>query len=323
VFAADLGQPPAAGGFGAALAAGDVDGDGVADLIVGTPGTPQDFEKGTGGAVHVFLGSADGLSTANARALDPPGDSQPAFGEHLAVGDLNGDDRLDVVEGARDRLDYDLSGHLMMCPGGQACTEIPGADGMGTSALAVADLNDDGFDDIVQADEAPLEGSEYLAGELRVWGGTANLPDGPLVIGQQTPGVPGGASPDNGFGHAVDAGRLDSDRYADLVVGTPQDGAGSVTVIRGTGSVATRADSYRLRRPDGFGGFGEAVAILDVDGDRRLDVVAAAGGDRSLDDVLFVYSGAATGIGPQAAPTPLDGMNELGDVAQSPLVLGR
>lgn len=142
------------------------------------------------------------------------------------------------------------------------------------------------------------------------------------MIGQWTPGVPGSGSEGNGFGHALDAARLDSDPYADMVVGAPQDGAGSVTVIRGTRSVAPRADSYPLPRPDDFGGFGEAVAILDVNGDRRLDVVAAAGGDRSLDDVLFVYEGTATGIDPQAPPTPL-GMGELAGVEDSPLVLGR
>ena len=150
---------------------------------------------------------------------------------------------------------------------------------------------------------------------MRIWGGAAEKPlEEPLLISQRTPGVPGSASQGNGFGHAVDAARLDSDRYADLVVGAPQDGVGSVTVIRGTRSVAPRADSYALPPHDEVGGFGEAVAILDVDGDRRLDVVVAAGGDRSLDDVLFVYKGTSTGIDPQAPPAPLGGMGDVADV---------
>jgi uncharacterized caspase-like protein len=325
--AADLEKPPGAGAFGASLAAADFDGNGVDDLLVGTPGTPQDFEANTGGAVYVFLGSGDGLSASNVQALAPPGESQLAFGEHLAVGDLNGDDNLDVVEGARDQPEFDFSGHLVMCLGqvrGPACEEVPGADGLGTSALAVADLNHDGFDEVLQADEAPWDGSEYLVGELRIWGGTAEKPvDEPLFISQRAPGVPGSASVGNGFGHALDAARLDSDPYADMVVGAPDDGAGSVTVIRGTRSVAPRADSYVLPAPDDYGGFGEAVAILDVDGDRRLDVVVAAGANRRLDDVLFVYEGTSTGIDPQASPTPLGGMGDLIDVEDSPLVLGR
>lgn len=326
--AADLEQPPAAGAFGTALAAGDVDGDGVTDLLVGTPGTPPDFEASNDGAVYVFRGSGDGLSAASVQPLEPPGNSQLAFGEHLAVGDLNGDDDLDVVAGARDQPDYEFSGHLVMClgqdGGPRACEEVPGADGLGTSALAVADVDDDGFDEVIQADEAPWDGSKYLVGELRIWDGTAGKPQAePRVLGQWAPGVPGGASVDNGFGHALDAGRLDSDPYADMVIGAPQDGPGSVTVIRGSRSAAARADSYTLTRPDEFGGFGEAVAILDVDGDRRLDVVVAARGGRRLEDVLFVYAGTATGIGPQEPPTPLAATDELAVVEESSLVLGR
>ena len=80
----------------------------------------------------------------------------------------------------------------------------------------------------------------------------------------------------------------------------------------------------RSPRPDDLGGFGAAVAILDVDGDRHPDVVAASSGGRQLDDVLFVYKGTATGIVPQAQPTALAGMDDdLAVVEDSPLVLGR
>ena len=318
------------GEFGAALAAGDVDGDDVADLVVGSPGTKDERAASAAGAVYVFRGSSDdGLSAADVKALEPPDGSQPAFGSHLALGDVNGDDDLDVIEGARDEPDFDFSGHLSRCLGQDGgpteCEEVPGSDGFGTSALAVADLDGDGFDEVLQGDEAPFDGADYLRGVVRIWGGAeADPPTEPLEISLATPGVPRSGGPGDTFGHAVDAGDLDGDRLADMVVGAPEDGAGSVTIVRGTRTVATRADSYSLPRPDDFGGFGEAVAILDVDGDRHLDVVAASSGGRQLDDVLFVYKGTATGIVPQAQPTALAGMDDdLAVVEDSPLVLGR
>ena len=317
------------GEFGAALAAGDVDGDDVADLVVGSPGTEDDRAASTAGAAYVFRGRSDGLSAADVKALEPPDGSQPAFGSHLALGDVNGDDDLDVIEGARDEPEFDFSGHLSRCLGQDGgpteCEEVPGSDGFGTSALAVADLNGDDVDEVLQGDEAPWDGADYLRGVVRIWGGAeADPPTEPLEISLATPGVPRSGGPGDTFGHAVDAGDLDGDRLADMVVGAPEDGAGSVTIVRGTATVAPRADSYPLPRPDDIGGFGEAVAILDVDGDRHLDVVAASSGGRQLDDVLFVYKGTATGIVPQAQPTALAGMDDdLAVVEDSPLVLGR
>jgi hypothetical protein len=309
------------GGFGAALAAGDLDGDDVADLIVGSPGTRDDYEANAAGAVYAFAGSSDGLSAARMTMLGPPDGSQLAFGRYLTVGDVNGDDNLDVVEGARDEPDFDVSGHLSRCLGQDggptACEQVPGSNGLGTSALAVADLGDDGVDEVVQGDEAPGDGAK---GVVRIFSDPATEPV--VVIDAATPGVHVRGASGEGFGHAVAAGDLDSDGMADMVIGAPQDGAGSVTVIGGARGVATRADSYRLPRPDDFGNFGEAVTVLDVDGDRHLDVVVASGGGRRLDDVLFVYKGTATGIDLEAPVAQLGGMGDIADVAGSPLVLG-
>lgn len=54
--------------FGAALAAGDLDGDGIADLIVGAPGEKRESRPGAG-IVHVLFGSRSGVVAAGSRVL--------------------------------------------------------------------------------------------------------------------------------------------------------------------------------------------------------------------------------------------------------------
>jgi len=102
--------------FGAALAAGDFDGDGVEDLAVGVPGENLSSPRVVvnGGAVNVLYGVAGtGLATAGAQQFD--GDdllfngarTQSFFGSALAAGDFdgNGIDDLAIGEpGSQDLL---------------------------------------------------------------------------------------------------------------------------------------------------------------------------------------------------------------------------
>jgi hypothetical protein len=86
-------------GFGGALAAGDFNADGYADLAVGSP-----IEDGQNGRVVVLRGGPRGLTASGALSLRQGRGgipSQPAggerFGSGLAVGDVNGDGRDDLA----------------------------------------------------------------------------------------------------------------------------------------------------------------------------------------------------------------------------------
>ncbi|NYV73365.1 FG-GAP and VCBS repeat-containing protein [Streptomyces sp. UH6] len=95
--------------FGHSVAAGDVNGDGYADLAVGTPGE----DIGTvhnGGAVTVLLGGARGLSGTGARVYDQDTsgvagavEAKDAFGRTVSLVDHTRDGRADLVVGTDER----------------------------------------------------------------------------------------------------------------------------------------------------------------------------------------------------------------------------
>ena len=97
--------------FGAALAAGDLDGDGKLDLAVGTPGSdlvPGDQERS--GSVLVYFGGDDGLSASRTGMIRRPS-GVSGFGSVLAIGDVNRDERPDLLEGAPGG-----AGHAILLP---------------------------------------------------------------------------------------------------------------------------------------------------------------------------------------------------------------
>ena len=111
----------------------------------------------------------------------------------------------------------------------------------------------------------------------------------PITITQDTSAVPGTDEPGDEFGAVVEAGDVDSDGFADMVVAATRenDGAGSITVIRG-GRRRLRHPRQQLVRPGRAAGrpaqaepggeFGSTLTILSLTRDRRLDVAVAAHG---------------------------------------------
>ncbi len=223
--------------------AGDVDGDGYDDVVVGANG--DDDLGSSAGSAYVYYGGAGGLSGRWEKVTAPDGAADARFGVALsAAGDVDGDGYADFLVGAYGDATYGAwSGAAYLCFGGaggvdtgrtQKLTASDGAAGdyFGYAVGAAGDLDADGYDEVVvgASSEADL-GSN--AGAVYVYGGGPGGASGEVKIHASD----GRAS--HRFGVTVaGAGDLNGDGSDDLAVGATGDTdngseAGAVYVIHG------------------------------------------------------------------------------------------
>lgn len=258
-FAEDLLTGPADSGFGHALAAGDWNGDGFADLAVGAPGVS---------AAWLYLGSEDGLAPGDTLGSTAEADE---FGAAMTGCDLNGDSFTDLVVGAPQDASgdggfYVWYGSMEGLSGGLFTTGEEGSAGQLGLALACAgDVDGDGFEDLLVG--APA--ADRAAGEVRVYrGSVAGLDEGSVELLEHE-GAP------SWFGWSLTGlGDIDGDGHDDVAVGAPDSPhsdhgfpVGAVWVYSGG------VDGLEVSRTfDAYDGeaqaYGYAVAGAgDVDGD--------------------------------------------------------
>lgn len=227
--------------------AGDVDGDGLADLL---SGTGSDVE--TPSAVVVFRGDAAGPVTTVAYSLIYPG-AAAGFGGALAgAQDIDGDGLSDLVVGA-DGVGPDSSGLGRVygyagSVGGPATAASWLAEDavsgtiLGRALAMAGDVDGDGFGDVLAGRPGFEEGQELEGGAALFMGSASGMASDPAWRGSSDLDASDHGGVWIGYGQAVAGlGDLDGDEYDDVAIGAPNTGAdsyegrlGSVSIYTGT-----------------------------------------------------------------------------------------
>jgi FG-GAP repeat len=315
-------------GFGDALAVGDFDGDGFADLAVGVSledvGAVVDA-----GAVNVLYGTAGGLSGGGSQLFtqDSPGvgssaETEDNFGQVLAAGNFDGDRFADLTVGIwRENVGATVNGGAatvlygtaagLTGPGSRFLTQdSPGVPGVVERddefgfAVGAGDVDGDGFTDLAVGAPGEDYGAADRGGAVNLLPGSAGglSGSGSQLFTRESPGVPGSAQGSDGFGFiSLAAGDFDSDGAADLAVGVSElpaiPGAGALVALPGSaggltgiGSMLFSQDSPGVPDSAEFRDqFGSALAAGDFDADSFVDLAAGVLGE-TVD--AFEFAGA-------------------------------
>jgi hypothetical protein len=322
---------------GFSVISGDIDGDGLKDLIFGSLyASPNNREKA--GSVTIIFGSGNlkGSSPLDLRGtlpnlLEIQGDESLAcLGQSVSVGDMNGDGIDDLIMGASNAspegrykagsvfilfgspnlkssetidlaqprndilrvngrakviIDYNNPGHVYYGEGGELGISVAGGD-----------INKDGFDDaILGAWKDEVKG--HILGRAYVIFGSADINSRGLIDLQTSPqgviAISGEHEGDN-FGMGTAIGDLNSDGYGDLLVDAwmadSENGtdSGVAYVIFGSSDIASsgeinllnsQAQVVRIKGANA-NDYGGVLASGDVNGDMVDDlIIDAFGGD--------------------------------------------
>jgi len=295
---------------GSAVAYGDTNGDGFADLAIGSP-TATDFGIAEFGRVHIVTGSATGLG-AETFPISGLSSTTTAgrFGTALAFVDYNANGYPELFVGAPEEsggAGRPAQGFPYMVRTAMRLSATVDDTHDGTQggsqfghAIATGDINGDGLADLAVGLPNFDTGSQNV-GRVELYYGTSGgfdaTPD--AVLNGGTAGAR--------FGRSVAIGDFNRDGYGDLAVGAPEqtsNGGEAHVFYGGPGAFNVTVDRVLSIAQTGAA-YGDVVAnVGDLNGDGIVELaVGAPMADIGATNVgvAYLYFGSSSGIA--AAPT--------------------
>jgi len=308
--------------------AGDVNDDGIDDIIIGAP---YEEEGGANaGAAYVFYGSGNLDVSINASAADVKLISEDG-GDNLGyrvseAGDVNNDGIDDVIVGAKSEgTGGTNAGAAYIFYGGNLAASInasaadvkivgeAASDQFSFSVSDAGDVNNDGIDDVIVG----ARGENSNQGAAYILYGSTSLASSIDASGVNVKLI--GEDDDDRFGRSVSGvGDIDNDGIDDVIVGADQDDDGDSTsgvafIFYGSTSLALSIDAsaanVKLIGEDSGDRFGYSVSGGDVNDDGIVDVIVGARGDDTSQGAAYIFYGGnlASSIDVSAANVKLVG----------------
>ncbi|MBK8982004.1 MAG: FG-GAP repeat protein [Ignavibacteria bacterium] len=270
--------------------AGDMNGDGYSDLIVGVSG----YSSFTGSA-YIYFG---GESLDTTAYVTMTGETiNNSFGYSVSTaGDVNGDGYSDAIIGAYNyssatgRAYIYFGGVSMNNAADVIMTGQATGNYFGNSVSTAGDVNGDGLSDVIIGAYSYSSGT----GQAYVYlGGVSmnNVADVTMI----------GGSTQNNFGYSVStAGDVNGDGYSDVIVGAYgySSNTGQTYIFFGAPSMDSIAD-VTMRGETANNYFGGSVSTAgDVNGDGYSDLITGAYGYSSTTGRAYIYFGSAISAKP-------------------------
>ncbi|MBT3224672.1 MAG: hypothetical protein HN348_36865, partial [Proteobacteria bacterium] len=283
--------------------AGDVNGDGFDDLLIGAPGA---FDTG---AAYLVLGSASGVSSRSLGQSDAiflgEADDDEAGISVSGAGDVDGDGFDDIVVGALQHketgkqagaayvvLGSDQLGEVELSNADAKLLGESPQDWAGETVSGTGDVNGDGYADFLVGAPGESTAGEEAGMVYLLMGSASDVPQMSLVNANAK------LSGEDGWDSAgmaiAGAGDVNGDGLDDLLIGAPfvisvtvESGAAYVVLgsVAGVPSMSLSEADAKLSGDGWWQGAGCAVSgMIDVNNDGFSDVLVGATGDVSAGD---------------------------------------